>query len=93
MPVDDTTQMAIDIGQRHAREILAFRNRALELRTQALEANHATLHLRIESLKPGRACWADGTEQIDATAAVNQRNSHAVGDVQVRGGRGRAQHG
>ena len=74
MPLDDPTQAAIEVGQRHAKEILEFRARALADRARALDAHLAPVRLRIESIT------REGTPTAEATIAQTAGVLVAEGD-------------
>jgi lysophospholipase L1-like esterase len=50
MPLDEITQRALDIGRENAKEVLAFRKKALKLRAQAIDLHSQAIYLRIQPL-------------------------------------------
>jgi len=50
MATDDIAETALEIGRTQAEQVLAFRAKALRLRSQALEVHPGPMHLRIQAI-------------------------------------------
>jgi len=68
MQIDDITQLAMEIGRKNAKRVLAFRTEALKLRAQALDTLPQAIHLRIQSVTRDGEAIAE--PKITRTAGV-----------------------
>jgi lysophospholipase L1-like esterase len=68
MPIDDVARSALAIGRAQAEQVIAFREEALQLRSQALAIHPDPMHLRIQAVTAGGVALAQPA--VTSTAGV-----------------------